>query len=117
MPYTHYIIDERNALQAMIGMGLRKDSISAILGKDLSSVYGELNRNSSEGIYSGGEAHYEAEIRRREAKGSPKMEDPVLMGIVMDMFKKDYLRDQIAGRLKRDYPEKWVSQERIYQYL
>jgi IS30 family transposase len=50
IPYTHYIIDERNALQAIIGMGLRKDSISVILGKDLSSVYRELNRNSSEGI-------------------------------------------------------------------
>ncbi|MDR0556857.1 MAG: hypothetical protein LBG43_03160, partial [Treponema sp.] len=67
MPYTHYTIDERNALQAMTGMGLSKDIISVILGKDLSSVYRELSRNSGEGIYTGREAHYEAESRRREA--------------------------------------------------
>ncbi|MDR0637385.1 MAG: hypothetical protein LBG27_00510, partial [Spirochaetaceae bacterium] len=75
MPYTHYTIDERNALQSMIGMGLHKDTISVILGKDLSSVYRELNRNSSEGIYTGREAQYEAENRRREAKDRPKMEE------------------------------------------
>jgi IS30 family transposase len=104
----------------MIGMGLSKDVISVILGKDLSSVYRELNRNSGEGIYTGREAHYEAEARRREAKDSPKMNDPLLMGIVMDLFKKDYSPDQIAGRLRSNYPETpemWVSYETIYQYV
>jgi IS30 family transposase len=102
----------------MTGMGLSKDAISVILGKDLSSVYRELNRNSGEGIYTGREAPSEAETRRREAKDSPKMNGPVLMGIVMDLFKKDYSPDQIAGRLRRDYPETpemWVSHETIYQ--
>ena len=78
MPYTHYTIDERkrtagSTLQAMIGMGLPKDAISVILGKDLSSVYRELNRNSSEGIYIGREALYEAESRRRAGTGSPRI--------------------------------------------
>jgi IS30 family transposase len=109
MPYTHYTIDERkrtfgSTLQAMTGMGLPKDVVSVILGKDLSSVYRELNRNSGEGIYTGREARCEAETRRREAKDSPKMNDPLLMGIVMDLFKKDCPPDQIAGRLKRDCP-------------
>jgi IS30 family transposase len=101
-------------------MGLSKDVISVILGKDLSSVHRELNRNSGEGIYTGREAHYEAESRRREAKDSPKMNDSVLMGIVMDLFKKDCSPDQIAGRLKSDCPENpemWVSHETVYQYL
>jgi IS30 family transposase len=125
MPYTHYTIDERkrtsgSTLQAMTGMGLPKDVISGILGKDLSRVYRELNRNSGEGIYTGREAHYEAETRRREAKDSPKMNDPLLMGIVMDLFKKDYSPNQIAGRLKREYPgnpEMRVSHETIYQEM
>jgi len=120
MPYTHYTIDERNALQAMIGMGLSRNYISVILGKHLSSVYRELNGNSCEGIYTGREAQYEAEDRRRIAKDSPKMNDPVLMGEVRELFKRDYSPDQIAGRLKGIYaenPEKWVSHETIYRYL
>jgi IS30 family transposase len=97
MPYTHYTIDERkrtsgSTLQAMTGMGLPQDAISVILGKDLSSVYRELNRNSSEGLYTGGEAHNEAEIRRQEAKDRPKLNGPVLMGIVMDVFKRTMRR-------------------------
>jgi IS30 family transposase len=101
-------------------MGLPKDAVSVILGKDLGSVYRELNRNSGAGIYTGREAQWEAETRRREAKDSPKMNGPLLMGIVMDLFKKDCSPDQTAGRLKSDYPENpemWVSHETIYRYL
>jgi IS30 family transposase len=50
MPYTHYTTDERNALQAMEGMGLPKCYEAVILGKHLGSVYRELDRNSSGGV-------------------------------------------------------------------
>jgi IS30 family transposase len=49
MPYTHYTTDERNALQAMEGMGLPKSFMSVILGKHHSSIYREFNRNGSGG--------------------------------------------------------------------
>ncbi|MDR0557109.1 MAG: hypothetical protein LBG43_04470 [Treponema sp.] len=101
----------------MIGMSLPKNAVSVILGENLSAVCRKLNRNSGEGIYTGREARYEAESRRRESKDSPKMNDPVLMGIVMDLFKKDCPPDQTAGRLKRDCPERRVSHETIYQYV
>jgi hypothetical protein len=45
MPYTHYNRDERNALQAMEGMGLPKYHRLIVLGKHLGSVYRELDRN------------------------------------------------------------------------
>ncbi|MDR0377302.1 MAG: hypothetical protein LBH70_05860, partial [Spirochaetaceae bacterium] len=57
MPYTRYTTDERNALQAMEGMGLPKSYSAVILGKHPSSVYRELGRNSSGGVYTGNEAH------------------------------------------------------------
>ena len=101
----------------MTGMGLPKDAISIIRGKDLGSVYRKPNRNSGERIYSGREAPSEAELRRREAKDSPKMNAPLLMGIGMDLFKKDHSQDEIAGRLKRENPEMEVSPETIYRYL
>ena len=56
MPYTHYTTDERNALQAMEGMGLHKCFMAVILGKRQSSIYREFNRNGSGGVYTGNEA-------------------------------------------------------------
>jgi IS30 family transposase len=51
MPYTRYNMDERNALQAMEGMGLSKDYMAVILGKRLSGIYREFNRNRSGCVY------------------------------------------------------------------
>ncbi|MHB9296076.1 hypothetical protein PilKf_01830 [Pillotina sp. SPG140] len=63
MPYTHYNTDERNALQAMGGMNLPKTYQAVILGKHLSSIYREINRNGSDSVYTGNEA------RRQVSKG------------------------------------------------
>ncbi|MDR3343087.1 MAG: hypothetical protein LBT14_09960 [Treponema sp.] len=55
-------------------MKLPKTYISVILGKHLSSIYHELNRNSDEnGIYLGREAQDEADQRRANTKERPKM--------------------------------------------
>jgi IS30 family transposase len=113
-------MDERIALQAMIGMGLPKSYIAVILGKHQSSVYRELNRNSDCCIYTGNEAQQVAEKRRWETKTSPKSDDQVLMSEVFSLFKKDLSPDQISGRLREQYPdqaEKQVSVKTIYEYL
>jgi IS30 family transposase len=120
MPYTHFTRDERIALQAMAGMRLAKCYIAVILGKHLSSVYRELARNSEQGLYAGAEAHQQAEQRRLDSKGRPKADNAPLMNTVKEWFKKDYSPDQIAGRLKVEYPqqaEMRVSPETIYGYL
>jgi IS30 family transposase len=74
MPYQHDTPEERDALGVMLGMKLPKTYISVILGKHLSSIYHELNRNSDEnGIYLGREAQDEADQRRANTKERPKM--------------------------------------------
>jgi IS30 family transposase len=80
MPYTHYNRDERNALQAMEGMGLPKYYEAVILGKHPSSVYRELDRNSSGGVYTGNEAQKASVQRRMDNKPSPSMKDKVRSG-------------------------------------
>jgi IS30 family transposase len=100
----------------MAGMGLPQCCIAVILGKHLSSVYRELAWNSEQGLYTGAEAHRQAEQRRLESKGHPKVDHAP----VKDWFKKDCSPDQIAGRLKVEYPQEAkmrVSPERIYGYL
>jgi IS30 family transposase len=104
MPYTHYTTDERNALPAMEGMGLPKSFMSVILGKHHSSIYRELNRNGSGGVYTGAEAQAVSEPRRQENKPSPKTGDAALMSEITGLFKKDLSPDQIAGRLRVKHP-------------
>jgi IS30 family transposase len=104
MPYTRYNADERNALQAMEGMGLPKNYEAVILGKHLSSVCRELDRNSSGGVYTGNEAHRASVRRHTENKPSPKLDDSALRREIMSLFKQDLSADQIAGRLEVLYP-------------
>jgi IS30 family transposase len=110
-------MDERNALQAMEGMGLPKCFMSVILGKHPSSVYRELNRNRTGGVYTGNEAQLASAQRRLEAKPSPKLEDPALTREIMGLYKQDLSPDQISGRLEVLYPfqpEKQASPSTIY---
>jgi IS30 family transposase len=120
MPYTHYNTDERNALQAMEGMALPKCYMSVIVGKHPSSIYRELSRNGTDGVYTGNEAQALSVQRRLETKPSPKRDDGALMREIMMLFKQDLSADQIAGRLGVLYPgqrEKQASPSTIYTYL
>jgi IS30 family transposase len=104
MPYIHYNTDDRNALQAMEGVGLPKCYEAVILGKRLSSVYRELDRNSSGGVYTGNEAQKASVQRHLENKPSPKLDDSALTKEIMRLFKQDLSADRIAGRLEVLYP-------------
>jgi IS30 family transposase len=113
-------MDERNALQAMEGMGLPKSYSAAILGKHPSSVYRELGRNSSGGVYTGNEAHKASVQRRLDNKPSPKLDDPALIREIMRLFKQDLSADQISGRLaalRPEQPEKQISTSTVYACL
>jgi IS30 family transposase len=120
MPYTHYNTDERNALQAMAGMGLPKNYMAVILGRHQSSIYREFSRNGSGGVYTGNEAQTASEQRRLDSKPSPKIDERELMDEITKMFKADLSPDQISGRLKANYPdmpEKQASTSTIYRHL
>jgi IS30 family transposase len=120
MPYTHYNRDERNVLQAMEGTGLPKCYEAVILGKDLGSVYRELDRNSSGGVYTGNEAQKASVRRRLENKPSPKLDDPALRREIMKLFKQDLSGEQISGRLEVVYhgeEEKQTSTSTVYACL
>jgi IS30 family transposase len=104
----------------MEGMGLAKSCMSVILGKHHSSIYRELNRNGSGGVYTGAEAQAASEQRRQENKPRPKTGDAALMREITGLFKKDLSPDQIAGRLRVKHPgrpEKQASTSTIYQHL
>jgi IS30 family transposase len=104
----------------MEGMALPGNYISVILGKHPSSIYRELNRNRTGGVYTGNEARALSVQRRLETRPSPKLDDPALTREIMDLFKQDLSPDQIAGRPGAIYPdqqEKQVSPSTIYRHI
>jgi IS30 family transposase len=104
----------------MEGMGLPKSCAAVILGKHPSSVYRELCRNSTGGVYTGNEAQALSAQRRLETRPSPKLGSPALTGEIINLFKEGLSPEQISGRLGVLYPEEpgmRVSTSAVYTCL
>jgi IS30 family transposase len=110
---------EEIALGRATGESLR--SIAARLGRSPSTICRELVRNHdpSRG-YRATTAHALAYDRASRPKPAKLHSNTVLRGRVEDDLEKKYSPEQIAGRLRADFPddpEMWVSTETIYQSL
>lgn len=71
MPYTHITNDERDALQVFCLIGIEKSIISKLMGRHVSSLYREIDRNAIKGLYISGKPHNQAVKRRFECRSSP----------------------------------------------
>ena len=120
MPYNHFTTDERDFLQSALIMKLDTATIARIIGKHRSTIYREAKRNTTNGYYVASRAQTKAVERRYAAKPLPKQGNKILMQDIKRRFMKDHSPEQIAGRLKIDYPgqkNRHASTELIYQYL
>jgi hypothetical protein len=94
MPYTHYTLDERNALQAMEGIALPKCFMLAIPGSHPGSIHRELNRNGTGGVYTGNEVQAASVQRRLDNKPSPRLDNPAhLCGCATKTCPRSRLQD------------------------
>jgi transposase, IS30 family len=102
----------------------RGETIRAIgrrLGRAPSTISRELRRNADrDGGYRATTAHAFAYERASRPKPAKLATNPRLREIVQDDLRRRLSPEQIAGRLRRrfpDDPEMWVSAETIYQSL
>ena len=96
--------------------------IARRLGRAASTVSRELRRNADRhgGCYRATTAHALAYDRASRPKPAKLAVNVALRGLVQDDLQKRYSPEQIAGRLRRQFPddpEMWVSAETIYQSL
>jgi IS30 family transposase len=93
--------------------------VAARLGRSPSTISRELARNADRtGRYRAGSAHVLAHQRASRPKPAKLVTNQVLRERVQSELTKRYSPEQIAGRLREDYPdqpEMWVSTETIYQ--
>jgi len=117
--YLSFAEREEIALGRARGESVR--SLAGRLHRSPSTVSRELARNTDrDGVYRAGPAHTRAYARAGRPKPAKLAANPRLRAVVQTYLTMKYSPEQIAGRLRREYPhdpEMWVSTETIYQSL
>ena len=125
MSYKHFTSDQRNELSALLRASLKKKEVAKVLRKHRTSIWRELKRNPSgkeKMRYNARKAKLLTKGRRVKANLRFKKLDnnKWLRCYVLKKIKKYWSPEQIAGRLKRQYPlieKKWISKDSIYKFV
>jgi transposase, IS30 family len=114
-------VAEREELALARARGEAMRAIARRLGRSPSTVSRELERNADrDGGYRATAAHARAFERAGRPKPAKLATNLRLRELVQDDLRRRFSPEQIAGRLRRrfpDDPEMWVSPETIYQSL
>lgn len=117
--YKHFTLEEREKLLFFIGQGLGVTEIAQALGRNRTTIYRELKRNSSkrEG-YLPVNAQKRYEKRRKGCRKHKCLEDPALFELVKDKFLEHHWSpEQISGRLKLEGLPYRISYATIYRAI
>jgi transposase, IS30 family len=118
--YTHMSIDERETLSLGLAQGHSLRTMATVLGRSPSTVSREYVRNAREHPYRACLAQRLAVSRARQPRRPRKLRDPWLWQYVQTHLGQGHSPEQIAGRLRREYPDdmrKRLSTETIYVAL
>ena len=111
---------EREAIWRAVVAGHSIRSIAAQLGRAPSTVSRELKRNGGRECYRASQADQSAWDRGRRPKPGKLVQHRALARIVADKLQLQWSPEQVAGWLKRTYPDdtsRQVSPETIYRSL
>ena len=113
-------LSEREEISRGIARELSIRSIARLLGRSPSSVSREISRNGGYDQYRAAQADKQAWANARRPKQCKLASYPPLRRLVEAKLKLNWSPEQIAGWLKRTYPEEeayQVSHETIYRSL
>ena len=118
--YTHMSIEERETLSLGLAQGQSLRTMATVLGRAPSTVSRELARNARGHPYRACPAQSLAVTRAHQPRRPRKLLDPWLWQYVRTHLGQGCSPEQIAGRLRREYPDemrKRLSTETIYVAL
>ncbi len=96
---------EREEISRGVVVGQSLRFIAATLGRAPSTVSREINRNGDRRRYRASQAEQSAWDRAHRRKTCKLVENRALAGVVAKKLKKRWSPEQIAGWLKRSYPD------------
>jgi IS30 family transposase len=111
---------EREEISRSVAAGSSIRSIAALLGRAPSTISREVRRNGGLGSYRASSADQAAWDRARRAKVCKLVQNRALAHLVANKLTLEWSPEQIAGWLKRSYPDDetfQVSHETIYRSL
>ena len=116
--YSHLSALEREEISRGLVLGQSVRAIARGLGRNPTSVSRELGRNADHRDgYRATRAQWRAQRRARQPRRARKLRQPWLARHVSERLAAGWSPQQIAARLKRDYPadvSKRISHETIY---
>lgn len=118
--YTHMSIEERETLSLGLAQGYSLRTMASVLGRAPSTVSRESVRNARGHPYRACTAQRLATARAQQPRRPRKLLDPWLWQYVRTHLSRGCSPEQIAGRLRRAYPDdmrKRLSTETIYAGL
>jgi len=117
--YTHLNAEERETLSLGLCQGQSLRAMAAVLGRSPSTLSRERCRNGGVS-YRACEAATMATERARQPRRRRKLLDRWLWHYVVTRLRRGFSPEQIAGRLKHDYPQdmsKRLAHETVYAAL
>jgi len=117
---AHFTIAERQLLHRLLQRRLSKSEIAVLLHRHRSTIYRELQRNTSAFGYRPKHAQQLRDQRRQACGRQSKFSDPQTRLYVTEHLMQAWSPDQIAGRLRRDFPQHTARQltaQTIYNWL
>jgi IS30 family transposase len=116
----HFTFEERRFLYRLRKKGKSNTEIAELMGRDRSTIYRELSRNTGQRGYRPKQAQRLADTRRLASRRPHKMDDPDVHRYVQDRMEILWSPDQIAGRVRGDFPRspaRWLSRQTIYDWI
>lgn len=116
----HLTLVERQVLQELLSHRIPKPRIAQLMNRHVSTIYRETRRNGSARGYRAGHAQRVATGRRQVCGRSCKLADLEMQEYVKERLKQAWSPDQIAGRIRRDFPNepaRHVSAPTIYAWI
>ena len=111
---------EREEISRVVVAGHSMRSIAAQLGRAPSTISREIKRNGGQEWYRASQADQSAWDRGRRPKAGKLAKNRALARIVAGKLQRQWSPEQVAGWLKRTYPDdtsRQVSHETIYRSL
>ena len=100
--YRHLTYAERCQIHATGKSGHSNGAIARQLGRDRTTVWREVRRNSGKRGYRHGQAQGKAEGRRSAASSVPRRMTPDLWRMVEERLAEGWSPEQISGRLRKE---------------
>lgn len=120
MSHSHLTTEERVCIELFVSQGMSCREMARRLGRSHTTVSRELNRNRSKSGYRAQTADCRARKRRAIPRHYRCMSRSGLVAWVGEKLRGDWSPEQIAARLRLDYPEDAsmrVSAETIYRWI